>query len=450
MALISCARRARSRRRCPRLWTWTSSATVPSGDSERSSAATSAQCCSVQRAPQSTHIGRSVGGLAGRPLLDHALRTSGARARVTLPEIGGDLFEGRPPHPVVAIDVFDQALQHEQDLRSPGDVGVDGDGKDCVVILAVDPIELVAPDLLEVTRVYEAMTVRRLLDEHHRRQVVDVPVGADLDQVRLLAAHEWLHPRLGGLRVVDLRPGVADPRVEGMEVIVHAAVVVGDAILEEERHRGRAQLPPGGHVSGRAPPCKALDEINALVENSLFLLRRHGNRVLMGVPVETDLVPGVSHHLHLPGEGLDRVARDEPGGAETVFIEHLEQPGASDLAGEETARYVARRVLTAIRSQPASHGVHVDAEGAKDLLRHVLLLAGIERPRRSSLSQLVTGRHHITGRHAGQFGIYRPDASRSRSPGDPLIPSPSPYAWGEGSTTRTRQQAPRPAHRERG
>src|SRR5215204_6689217 len=126
---------------------------MPSGASLPSSAATSDQCCSVQRAPQSTHIGESVGGLAGRPLLDHALRPCRAGAWVTLPEIGGDLLEGRPTHPFVPIDVFDETLQHEQDLRPPGDVGVDGDGEDRVVVLAVDPIELVAPDLLEVTGV---------------------------------------------------------------------------------------------------------------------------------------------------------------------------------------------------------------------------------------------------------------------------------------------------------
>src|SRR5215216_1319473 len=163
MALISWARRARSRRRWPRRSTWISSATVPSGASLRSSAATSAQCCSVQRAPHSTHIEESVGSLAGRPLLDHTLRSGFAGARVTLPEIGGDLLEGRPPNPVVPIDVVDQALQHEQNLRPPGDVGVDRDREDHVVILAVDPVELVAPDLLEVTRVDESMAVRRLL-----------------------------------------------------------------------------------------------------------------------------------------------------------------------------------------------------------------------------------------------------------------------------------------------
>src|SRR5918993_5306762 len=229
-----------------------------------SSAATSAQCCSVQRAPQRTHIRASVSGLAARPLRDHALRAGRAGAGVALPEIGGDLRKRRPAHPLVPGDVVDEALQHEQHLGPPGDIGVDGDGEDRVVVLAVDPVELVAPDLLQVPRVDEAVAVGRLLDEHHRRQIVDIPVGPDLDQIRLLSAHERLHPRLGRLRVVDLRPGVADPSVEGMEVVVHAAVVVGDAVLEQQRHGGCAQLPPGSDVPGGTLAGEALDEGDAL------------------------------------------------------------------------------------------------------------------------------------------------------------------------------------------
>ena len=69
-----------------------------------------------------------------------------------------------------------------------------------VVHLAVDPVELVAPHLLDVARVDEAVAVRAGLDEHHRRQVVEVPVRRDLDQVGLLAAHQRLHPLVGRLR----------------------------------------------------------------------------------------------------------------------------------------------------------------------------------------------------------------------------------------------------------
>src|SRR2546430_11188625 len=48
---------------------------------------------------------------------------------------------------------------------------------------------------LDVAWVDEAVAVRRRLDEHHRRQVVQIPAGRDLDQLRLPPAHERLHPR---------------------------------------------------------------------------------------------------------------------------------------------------------------------------------------------------------------------------------------------------------------
>ena len=41
--------------------------------------------------------------------------------------------------------------------------------------------------------------------------------------------------------------------------------------------------------------------------------------------MQPNLVPGVGHHLHLFGEGLDRVPGDEPGGLDAVAVEQLEQ-----------------------------------------------------------------------------------------------------------------------------
>jgi len=51
---------------------------------------------------------------------------------------------------------------------------MDGEGKHRPVILAIYPVELVAPQLLDVARVDEAMAVGRGLDEHHRREMVEV------------------------------------------------------------------------------------------------------------------------------------------------------------------------------------------------------------------------------------------------------------------------------------
>src|SRR5206468_360761 len=107
------------------------------------------------------------------------------------------------------------------------------------VILSVDPIELISPQLLNVTGVYEAVTVRSLLNEHHWRQVIEVPVRWDLDEIRLPTAHEGVHPLRCGFAVVNFCPSVADADIVGMKIIVHEAVIIGEAMLEEQlvRHR---------------------------------------------------------------------------------------------------------------------------------------------------------------------------------------------------------------------
>src|SRR5207244_13555480 len=99
-----------------------------------------------------------------------------------------------------------RTLENPDPLRPPAPFRVARHPEDRVVLLAIDVVELVAPDLLEVPRVDEAVAVRGALDEHHRREVVEVPARRDLDQVGLLAADERLHPLLRLLRVVDLRP----------------------------------------------------------------------------------------------------------------------------------------------------------------------------------------------------------------------------------------------------
>jgi hypothetical protein len=90
-----------------------------------------------------------------------------------------------------------------------------------VIVFAVDPVELVAPHLLDIARVDEAMAVRRLLDEQHWRQIVEIPARRDLDQVGCLAALQRHHLRRRLLRIVDLGPAVADPHVIGLMIVMH-------------------------------------------------------------------------------------------------------------------------------------------------------------------------------------------------------------------------------------
>jgi hypothetical protein len=81
-------------------------------------------------------------------------------------------------------------------------------------------------------------------------------------------------------------------------------------------------------------------------------------------------VAGVGDRLHLLGEGLDRVRRDEPGGLDAEALEQAQQARRADLAREHAARDVARTVFAAVRTQPAGDRVDIDAVGAQDFLCH--------------------------------------------------------------------------------
>ena len=71
---------------------------------------------------------------------------------------------------------------HQQHMRSARDIRMDRDWGDKFVILAVEVVEMVAPYVFDVARIDESMTIRRLFDEHHRRQIIDVPIGRNLNQ----------------------------------------------------------------------------------------------------------------------------------------------------------------------------------------------------------------------------------------------------------------------------
>lgn len=59
-------------------------------------------------------------------------------------------------------------FMHQQHMRPSRNIRVDSNREDKLIILAVEVVEMVAPDILHVPRVDKAMTVRRVLDEHHR------------------------------------------------------------------------------------------------------------------------------------------------------------------------------------------------------------------------------------------------------------------------------------------
>ena len=77
----------------------------------------------------------------------------------------------------------------------------------------------------------------------------------------------------------------------------------------------------------------------------------------MAVAVQADLVSRVDDSFHLVGKGLDRMARHEPGRLHLVFVEQLDEARRADLAREQAARNVERRVFArrTSRANPRPH-----------------------------------------------------------------------------------------------
>src|SRR5919107_1034829 len=152
--------------------------------------------CLLLRVLQALDVGRLAAGLA-------------------LPKVVGDLLQGHPANTFVGVYVANKAFEHQEVLWSAGHIRVDGRGIDGVVHLAVDPVELVAPELFYV-----------------------------------LAPDQRLHPLGGRLGVVDRGPLVPLARPVGSEVVVLQGAVVFVAVLQQDLVRRVRRLPPRRRVAG--------------------------------------------------------------------------------------------------------------------------------------------------------------------------------------------------------
>lgn len=98
------------------------------------------------------------------------------------------------------LEVFNEPLMHQQRVWSARNIRMNSNGEYKVIVLAIKIVKMIAPYILNVTRVHESMliimlvllrvthcgisqnmktgvremtyTIRRVLDEHHGRQVV--------------------------------------------------------------------------------------------------------------------------------------------------------------------------------------------------------------------------------------------------------------------------------------
>src|SRR5690242_6997465 len=145
-------------------------------------ATASVQCSDPPRTPHSAHIDRLPSPSRDSP---HPRRSPGEVVRHLVHRHEADAW--------MADHVMVEPLQHHQYMRPARYVRMDRYRKDRVVVFAINPVELVAPHLLDVARIDEAVAVRGLFNKEHRRQVVEIPARGYLDQVSFPAAPQRHH-----------------------------------------------------------------------------------------------------------------------------------------------------------------------------------------------------------------------------------------------------------------
>lgn len=116
--------------------------------------------------------------------------------------------------------------------------------KDELIMLPVEVVKVIAPQILGVSRVDKAVAVGRALDEHMRWQIVQIPVRGYFDKPCILALDQRLHPLFRFLGVVDLCPGIISPQVISLTVVMAHAVIVFNAIRQQELSAFATGLPP--------------------------------------------------------------------------------------------------------------------------------------------------------------------------------------------------------------
>lgn len=78
--------------------------------------------------------------------------------------------------------------------------------EDKFIIFAVKVVKVIPPDIFNIPGIHKPVTVGCLLDEHHWRKIINVPIGRDFDKAGVFALDVWFHPFFCFLRVVDFGP----------------------------------------------------------------------------------------------------------------------------------------------------------------------------------------------------------------------------------------------------
>ena len=116
-------------------------------------------------------------------------------------------------------------FKHQNHMRMTPNVRMYRDREAKFLFLAVKVVKVIPPQIFYVSRVHPSMGVWRLLDEHHRWQIVKVPIGWNLHKAGLCASFERMHPMGWVFLIVDRCPRIAGAKPVGVAVLVRERMV---------------------------------------------------------------------------------------------------------------------------------------------------------------------------------------------------------------------------------
>ena len=116
-------------------------------------------------------------------------------------------------------------LKHQDRVRMSRHIRMHSHSEAELIFFAVEIVKVIPPQVFHIPRIYPSVRVRRFLNEHHRWQIIQVPIGWYLHKPCLLTSLERMHPVRRVLRVVDGRPRIADTEVVGVAIVVGERVV---------------------------------------------------------------------------------------------------------------------------------------------------------------------------------------------------------------------------------
>ena len=104
-------------------------------------------------------------------------------------------------------------------------VWMDRHSKAKLVLVAIEVIELISPQVFNVSRIDPPMRIGSFLDEHHRWQIIQVPGAGDFHKTGFLTLSQGVHPVRRMFRVIDWCPVVSNPEKVWMAIMMRKGMI---------------------------------------------------------------------------------------------------------------------------------------------------------------------------------------------------------------------------------